>query len=771
VVLSFWSEDGHHGAIGANEVTRRIVNLGGTAWRFGRVPGRPLEFRSDDRAQVEEWLPATVPGNVRSDLLHLGRIDDPFFGTNNEASQRVDEYDWWYTSPLDVRLDDGERAFLCFEGIDYISAVWLDETELGRHEGMFSRQVYEITEFAIHSGSQVAVRIWGSSSLPPRHLEWWEKLWSPLARVLDRGNDPFPDRSATLKCQMSFGWDFAPRLRTMGLWDDVTLMITRGIVLSDLFVQAHPEEARARINLAATIDSDARQRAIAEIRMRPRGDISPKNQRWEFPLALQTGRQMTALELVLPETRLWQPWDRGEPGLYDLELRIVCDGEAVDSVRETFGIRTVGLAPNPGTQRGDENWTFLLNGQPEFVRGANWVPLDALPGRVRREDYQATITMAKEAGINLLRVWAGGLREKKAFYDLCDEQGIMVWQEFPLACLLLGHFPRSERFRKLLRQEATAMVRQLRNHPSLALWCGGNEFSYRRNRRIVDTLEEVVAAEDGTRPFRRTSPGRGDTHNWLVWHGKAPISEFQKDNSPFVSEFGLQSAPGLSSLSRFLPRENIFPPDDLWRYHCVQMEKLQRYVNPLFSGSWEEWVTATQRAQAHGLQVAIEHFRRRKYRTSGTMFWQLNDPWPAISWSIIDHYGQPKLAWERLKSLYGPVLVSLEFPLRKYATGDLFRARVWVVNDLLTPFRDCLLEVLLNGRHLSSVTVSLPPDSCQQVGWVESALGEDAQELLMVLWHGGRILSSNEYDLSYYDPSHARLRDVLYHRIVQWLRE
>jgi len=752
-------------------VARRTVDLGGKGWLFGSVPSCPLESRSDDRAQVEEWLPATVPGNVRSDLLYLGRIDDPFFGTNNEACQWVDDYDWWYTRQLDLKLGDRERAFLCFEGIDYISAVCLDEIELGRHEGMFSRQVYEITDLVSQGGSEVAVRIWGSSSLPLRQLGWWEKLWSPIATVLDRGKEPFPHRSATLKCQMSFGWDFAPRIRTMGLWDDVTLVITRGVFISDLFVRAYPEEARARINVGATVDSDTSQRVVVEIEVQPRENMSPANWRWEFPLALETGRQITEVEFVLPEARLWQPWDRGEPDLYDLELRIMCDGEWVDSLRETFGIRSAGMAPNPGAPRGSENWTFLINGHSEFVRGANWVPLDALPGRLRRGDYHAAITMAKEAGINLLRVWAGGLREKRAFYDLCDEQGIMVWQEFPLACLLLGHLPRSARFRSLVGDEATAIVRQVRNHPSLVLWCGGNEFSYRRNRRIVDTLEEVVAAEDGTRPFRKTSPGRGDTHNWLVWHGKAPISEFQKDNSPFVSEFGLQSVPDISSLSRFLPREDAFPPNDDWWYHCAQMEKLERYVNPLSPNGWEEWMTASQKAQAYGLQAAIEHFRRRKYRTSGAMLWQLNDPWPAISWSIIDYYGQPKLAWERLKSLYRPVLVSLEFLLRRYGAGDLFRARVWAVNDLLTSFPNCLVEVQLNGRQVYSTAVSLPPDSCQRVGCIESTLADDAQELLVVLWHDGQVLSSNQYDLRYYDPMHARLLDVLYHRIVQWLRE
>jgi beta-mannosidase len=188
-----------------------------------------------------------VPGNVRSDLLALGKIEDPFFGTNNEASQWVDEYDWWYKRPLDLRLGDQGRAFLCFEGIDYLSAVWLDEIELGRHEGMFSRQVYEITDSMRDSGSEVAVRIWGSGSLPPRELAWWERLWSPIATVLDRGKKPFPDRSATLKCQMSFGWDFAPRMRAVGLWDDATLVVTRSAFIRDIFITSQPDGQQARL--------------------------------------------------------------------------------------------------------------------------------------------------------------------------------------------------------------------------------------------------------------------------------------------------------------------------------------------------------------------------------------------------------------------------------------------------------------------------------------------------------------------------------------------
>ena len=660
---------------------RKTTDFGSTDWRFGSVPGLPPDSPANDRSEVEQWLPATVPGNVRSDLLALGKIEDPFLGTNNEASQWVDDLDWWYVRPLQLTLRDGERAFMSFEGIDYISAVCLDEIELGRHEGMFSRQVYEITGLTRLGIGEVAVRIWGPSSLPQRRLAWWERLWSPLATALQRGQEPFPHRSATLKCQMSFGWDFAPRMRAMGLWDDVTLLVTRSAFIRDVFITAHSDGQQARVSVQATIDSDCEQQVLAQIEVAPPGNRGSSIQTWEFGLSLDTGAQDVRMDFVLPDARLWQPWDRGEPNLYKLELSITQSGQPLDQKAEQFGIRSVQMSARRG--EGKNGWPLVINGCREFIRGANWVPLDALPGRLRPTDYEKVITLAKEAGINMLRVWGGGLREKKAFYDLCDERGILVWQEFPLACLPVGHLPRSARFRNLLRQEGTAIVRQLRNHPSLVLWCGGNEFSYRRNRRLVDSLEEVVYAEDGTRPFRKTSPGGGDSHHWLVWHGNAPVREYRRERSPLVSEFGLQSIPDATSLSRFLPKEDLLHPNGIWRYHCAQLEKLRRYITGLSPRTLEEWVEASQRAQAYALQVAIEHLRRRKYRTGGCLVWQLNDAWPAISWSLIDYYRQPKLAWHWLKSLYNPVLISLEYPLRRHRFRDLFRARVWAINDLL----------------------------------------------------------------------------------------
>jgi beta-mannosidase len=405
-----------------------------------------------------------------------------------------------------------------------------------------------------------------------------------------------------------------------------------------------------------------------------------------------------------------------------------------------------------------------------FIRGANWVPVDALPGRARREDYAQLLGLAKEAGINMLRVWGGGLREKRAFYDLCDELGLLVWQEFPFACVFFGHFPRHESFLGLARRECRAIVRQLRNHPSLVLWCGGNEYSPRRNRKLIETLRSVVAADDGTRPFKDVSPGRGDSHNWRVWHGKANLRHYRRDEAQFASEFGLSSVPDLAFLQKFIPPEHLWPPGEFWQYHHAELVKLRRYARPWLKGesaSLVQFIEATQKAQAFGLQVAIEHFRRRKYRASGTLLWQFNEPWPAICWSVVDYDRRLKLAYHKLQQIYNPILISLHYPLIEYRPGTLLRAEIWAVNDLLQPFEDCRLRIFLDGREIFSRTVGLPPDSCCPVGLIAQLLPDGSRHLEAKLSCQGQVISANSYDLQYYDPTEAGLLD----RFRSWVGE
>ncbi len=758
---------------------RPVLNLGGNDWQLGQVSQKPFAA-VNDLAEVQEWLPATVPGHVHLDLLALGRIEDPFYGLNNQASQWVDGCDWWYRKPFTLHLAPGERAFLVFDGVDYLSAIYLNGQLLGMHEGMFSRQVYEVTRLVPDTGlCDLAVRLCGAEALPRRRLSLGERLWGAVAQRLQGGIEAFPDRTATLKCQMSFGWDFAPRLRSAGIWDDVSLVVSGPVFIEDAWVRCQlPEaadEAKAvPVTVSLTLDA-AQARTVQAVLVVSGENCDPGPPlRLEQALTLVPGHQTTDLAFTLERPLLWQPWDRGQPNLYRLEV-VLSEADQpwleLDRFTTTFGLRRIELARNPDTPPGNADWTFVVNGQREFVRGANWVPPDSLPGRVTADDYAALLRLAKEAHVNLLRVWGGGLREKAAFYDLCDRQGILVWQEFPFACLNLGYFPRDAAFRQLAYQEAASIVRQLRHHPSVVLWCGGNEFSPNRNRGVVEALRQAVAENDGTRPFREASPARGDRHNWRVWHARASFADYNGDLSQFASEFGLQAAPDVASLQHFLPAAQLWPPGEGWVYHSAELAKLWRYARAFYpfspplvgegqgersasgEGDLEAFVAATQQAQALGLQVAIEHYRRCKYRCSGVIFWQLNEPWPAICWSVLDYYRRPKLAYRRLQELYNPILVSVDYPLVEREPGGEFRGTVWVVNDTLLRCADCLVRLFLDDDLVFTRQVTLEPDAVTAAGEVTFHLPWSGPWALRAeLWQAKRLISTNHYDLRYHDP-------------------
>jgi beta-mannosidase len=528
-------------------MTRQVLNLGDNSWYFGQVAQRTFAAPEVyDLPAVTEWLPATVPGNVRTDLLALDRIPDPFFGEGYQEGLWVEAVDWWYRRQLELDpLTSDQRAFLIFDGIDYLSAIFVDGQELARHEGMFSRQIIEITHPLRQKGTlNIAVRLWGSRALPRRQLTWLQRVWQKMAAPLyGSWVGIYPDRTATLKCQMSFGWDFAPPIRTMGLWDDVSLVITGPVFIVEasalgqpvltlnqksggealagegleIPAKASPPEIKdadpqsplrkgeesalttlpADLLINLTLDADRSRQVEATIHITPANFEGATPAPFHFLLDLPAGRSSHRLECHLPEAALWQPWDRGQSHLYLVQITVSdSDSRLLDEITLRTGIRAVEL----------DRWEFSLNGQREFSRGLNWVPADSFPGRLHRDDYARLLTLARQSGANLLRVWGGGLREKQAFYDLCDELGLLVWQEFPLACMFLGSYPRDPAYLSLVEAECGAIVRQLRHHPSVVLWGGGNEFSQRRNRPLVDTLATVVNQNDGTRPFIPVSP-------------------------------------------------------------------------------------------------------------------------------------------------------------------------------------------------------------------------------------------------------------------------
>jgi beta-mannosidase len=875
-----------HSAFCIPSMTRTVRNLSSLSWQLGQVARQPFAAApADDRAAVAEWLPARIPSDVRADLIAAGRIPPVETPEGIAAGGWVDDCDWWYRVQLPDALPEGDQVILEADGIDYYSAIWLDDRLLATHAGMFSRQVVPLSPWANAAGPhELAIRVWGGGALPRLPNPPWRRAVRWLVARLSPGTEYFPDRMAVPKAQFGFGWDFAPRLLSAGIWDDLRLVILRGAYIEDLWAWAEPlTEAddptparfhvRAAVRMTRQVEAEVKVEVEVEAEDKDKAEVFPlwPESDQAFPLwpvsdrarpgsgelhALaglrpsQAGEARTAsavlctplavcldprpspdlnlnLNLDLASSRRWWPWEQGEQSLYRVRVRLQDKDGVLDEAEVVTGVRSVRREPLPG----GAPWQFVVNGRPIFLRGANWAPADILPGRVRDEDYDRLLAQARAAGINFLRVWGGGVREKRAFWERCDRLGLMVWQEFPLACAFLDHYPRDPAYLDALTHEARGIVRSLRHHPSLIAWCGGNEINPRREKLPLQVIADVLAQEDPTRPFIPASPSDGEQHDWSVWHGFAPWPRLAETQSPFLSEFGLQALPDPLTIAEMFGVSTPRSLDDpRWTGRKAQLAKLQHYAGPKAesgpstgpsrppavpeprsavsgqrSASAElglaAAIAATQRAQAAALQVGIEACRMRRLpaptrplphsdvlRTNGRMgewekgehgevgacggvaFWQFNEPWPAVSWSVIDRAGRPKAAYHMLCRSFQPLLIAARFPWRRYRAGDTFRAEIWAVNDLPRGWDGCRVQAELDGAAIWSANgVEIGPASARHIAMWSHRLDGPPQELTLQLACGDAVLTSNRYDLAVHLSGPQPLRPRLTRWLADWL--
>ena len=741
------------------------------SWEFGSVPSQPWPRpEAPDLAAVTAWRPATAPGQVHSDLLAHGLIPDPFVDANLAACAWVDDRDWWYRTTLTLEPAPAQRNFITFHGLDTYAAVFVNQRCVLRSTGMFAPHTVELTGLAQPGAAiELAVRFTGPTGWPTPRRSRRQRLLCALERLSGAGArlGPIPERLDHLKAPMQFGWDFAPRLRTVGIWDEVSLHSCGPVALLALKPPVAANQA-----MEMTLDAVAACAVQVTIAIAPANFEGPS---WTHTAALTLARGPQIASVALPDLTLtpWEPWERGFPHLYwlDVTLRDARTAAPLDQRRVRFGQRRVAWAPVAGP--GTPTWRLHINDKPLFVRGANWTPADALPGRLRADAYRRLLTAAVAAGINLLRVWGGGLREKAAFYDLCDEMGLLVWQEFPFACLFLAAYPADPAWLDRVEAEAQGIVQAVRRHPSVIIWCGGNEIAGRRNRRLLARLARAVTAEDGTRPFLPVSPGQGDVHEWGVWHGRAPLRSYQALTAPFCSEFGLSALPATATLARFLPSAQPQLNDPLWRLHHAEAGKLAHYAaltrTPLPAGDLPALVAATQKAQAAGLQVAIEHLRRRKADCGGLIFWQFNEPWPALAWSVLDFAGRPKLAYAQLQRILQPVLICLAYELPVDSLPQAISGALWIVNDACAPLTGLTWLAWLNGQPLAQGQAEIGANESRPVGTLTARLAARPACLRLELRQANTLLASNHYDLTLVDlpgpPWPARLRRWLAGRV------
>ena len=740
-------------------MARDILDLAFSAWQVGQVDRQPFMSQPvDDRSTVASWLPARVPGDIRADLLAAGRVSSLDTPDGIAQSAWVDDHDWWYRTALEAAGND-TMVVLEADGIDYASSVWLDGACLAQHAGMFARQAIVLSPHLNAAGPhELAIRVWGGGALPLTPDYPSRRVMRGLLGRLGMVTEYFPDRMATPKAQFSFGWDFSPRVLSAGIWDDIRLVRCRRAYLAGAWAWAEPlsgsdDPTPVRWHIRVQVQRVHEVALRLELAIRDAGGDTAGVMAGPYALTDERDQSFT---IDMPAARRWWPWDQGHPHLYRIIIRINDESGPLDEIEITAGVRSVSR----DRLVNGHPWRFIVNGRPVFLRGANWVPADILPGCVDPNDYARLVGLARDAGINFLRIWGGGIRERAAFWEQCDRQGIMVMQEFPLACAFLDHYPRDAQYLGALASEARGIVAALRGRPSLIAWCGGNEINPRRERLPLRIIEQVVAVEDGTRPWIPASPSQGDVHQWDVWHGLASWESFGRVRAPFMSEFGLQALPHADSVRTFFEGDAPQSLDDArWAQRKLQAAKIRHYSGPVDEHDLVATIKTTQLAQAAGLQWGIEACRLRRegsghrHPCGGVAFWQFNEPWSAVTWAVVDRYGRTKDAYAMLCRSYQPLLIAAMFDWRAWRPGATFKAEIWWVNDGPESFEGCAVKAELDGEVVLTVgDLAIQPLAAQLAGSFAVTLAARPSKLDLALVDNERVIASNCYDLGVYQP-------------------
>ncbi|HEU4324366.1 MAG TPA: glycoside hydrolase family 2 protein [Roseiflexaceae bacterium] len=675
-------------------------------------------------AESAGWLPARVPGTVHEALLEAGQIPDPFYGLNEQEVQWVGERAWLYRCAFELptELPSGPAA-LCCDGLDTVATVWLNDVEVLASDNMFVPQRVALkgllrpgrNELRILFESAQAVGRQREAERGPRHA------WN--------GNN---HRVYLRKAQYHFGWDWGPVLVTAGPWQPVRLEFGTARI-AELHCPAEVAPDLGQATLPVTLRVAQSDRSALEVLLRLHDPSGALVEEAALPLDGDTVRHTFSLR----QPRLWWPNGHGAQPLYRLSavLRDPFDTSLppLDTCEQRLGLRRLRLVQEPLADEPGQTFLFEVNNTPIFCGGANWIPADSLTTRITPERYREWIALAAGANMTMLRIWGGGIYEAEVFYDLCDEHGLLVWQDFMFAC---GMYPADPAFQASVRAEAEAQVRRLRHHACIALWCGNNEdYAIAESIRAHDPdfegdpldspfparaiyerlLPDVCAALDPTRTYWPGSPygGRlssdqtvGDRHTWDVWHGAmAPYQDYGRYEGRFVSEFGMQSCPARATLDACLPPEERYPQSRAMDHHNKASDgprRLAVYLNDTLRANddLDSYVYATQLMQSEALAMAYRVWRRRwagpgRYAVAGALVWQINDCWPVTSWAIVDYERRAKPAYYSIRRELAPLALGLA-----HAEGS---AAVWAVNATPEPVE---AELLLQRFDLAGALVA-----------------------------------------------------------------
>ena len=645
---------------------KTIISLNDT-WKLTyseHMAGEKLGYHKN--VGTDAWISADVPGDIHLDLLKAGMIPDPFFGTDFEHCTWMEEKDWWYRMNFKTpEKTEKQSVFLFFEGLDTFAAVYLNGEKIGTHNNMFTPLNINITDKLSNNINNLAVCL-------------ASPVYSPSVRMSPDIGGFVPRRLFTRKAQACYGWDIAPRLVTAGIWRPVKIMVCDELEIANSWVRTKNISGNnAEVEIEVEIQKHKALNGKAILQTEVAGIKK------SVPLKFDNERLIIQENFLIKNASLWWPYNHGGQNLLKYSLTIILDEAEIDRYNGAFGIRTVELIQDSQGE-GKASFYFKVNGKPIFLKGMNWTPPDAVYARITDDRYRCLVEEAKKANINAFRVWGGGIYEADTFYELCDKNGILVWQDFMFAC---GVYPQDDVFIKEVEQEAEYVVKRLRTHPCLLAWCGDNENDwayiwhnvpdYRSNKISRRCLPDVCSRLDPDTPYVPSSPFslsqddpnsplEGDVHLWK--HGSSYKDDFYLKCHPnMVTEIGHLSLPGIEVIRSFMPEESLWPVEnEYWFAHCSDTIKQgwDYRIKSLFQSiagnglpapeNLEEFTRITQKLQSDATQVWVEHFSSDP-DCWGIFLWNLCDCWPQISDAYIAYPFSIKPALKVVKEVYGKI--------------------------------------------------------------------------------------------------------------------
>ncbi len=686
------------------------------------------------RVKNKESVPAQVPGDTHSALLDAGKIPDPYWADNELSLQWIGREDWIYRRSFNVSSEmlAGKSVFLNCEFFDTISEIRINGSKIGVTENMFVRYRFEARK-VLRTGENTIEVLFRSAENAA--VEASKKLKYPIPF----GNNPVqsPNRNLIRKVQCHSGWDWGPCLMVAGIYGDIYL------------------EACSDARIEHVCCDQKHSKGLCEVKVNCEV-FSPDGGKTEMNISLGSEKLVKTVDLkpgtnkidgtvAVKNPKLWWPNGFGEQHLYDLSVKV-----GSSEVKKRLGLRRIELISEE--DKIGLSMIFRVNGVDIFAKGADWIPCDALPQRQTREAMDYLLDSAVKVNMNMLRVWGGGQYEFDYFYDLCDEKGLMIWQDFMFACAM---YPADDKFLDLVRQEAEYQVKRLRDHSCIALWCGNNEnlgaFGWykeckdNRDRYLVDydrlnegVLGNTVRSLDPDRVFWPSSPcggpgdysnnfhndKRGDMHYWGVWHQGKSFDNFLKIFPRFCSEFGYQSFPSMDTVRTYAPEDQFNVTSPVMEHHQRNfggnskiIEMFSRYFR--LPEGFGNFVYLSQVMQGLAIKTAVEHWRRLRPDCMGTIYWQLNDNWPVCSWASLNYQGSWKLLNYMAKRFYADTIVNA------IQDDEKKQVEIFMTNDSLKAKK---AAVSIQVRDMSGkvtfeddITASIPANSAKSLRKYDTA--------------------------------------------------